>query len=250
MTRELPASVWIYDLTRDVPTRLTFEAYSSNPAWALDGTEIAFSSKRNRLVTIVRTRADGTEAPVEVHSSNYFIGPYGWSQDTRLLLYGEGHPETDGDIWILPLEGDRTPRPFLRTKADEGGAALSPDGGFLAYVSNASGRPEIYVEAFPGPGGKWQISTDGGTEPRWSRSGKELFYRDGSRMMSVDVETEPAFAPRKPRPLFEDRYARDWWFNADYDVGPDGERFLMVEAGDVTITELTVVTNWATGGRP
>ncbi len=126
------------------------------------------------------------------------------------------------DIFVLPLGGERKLQSFLQTRFSEGGARFSLDGRWVAYHSNDSGRPEVFVRPFPGPGPKWQISTDGGSEPRWSRSGRELFYREGDKIMIVDVETRPAFHPSRPRTLFEAK------FLFSYDVAPDG-RFLMIK---------------------
>ena len=109
------------------------------------------------------------------------------------------------DIWVLRLS-DRKAEPFLRTPFEEGGARFSPDGRWLAYVSIESGRPEVYVQPYPGPGGKWQVSIDGGTEPVWSRNGRELFYRSGNRMMAVETTMQPSFSAGKPRMLFEGPY--------------------------------------------
>ena len=162
------------------------------------------------------------------------------------FVFFKVHPETDADLWVLPLEGDRKPRPFLRTTADEAGARFSPNGRFLAYVSNASGRPEIYVQTFPEGGGKWQVSIAGGKEPVWARSGKELFYRTGNQMMVVSVETEPTFTPGKPTALFPDPFLKSDWFIALYDVNPDGQHFVMVQSSDEAegSTQLNVVQNW------
>jgi serine/threonine-protein kinase len=132
----------------------------------------------------------------------------------------------------------------LQTPADEGAGKISPDGHFLAYVSNESGRAEVYVQAFPGPGGKWQVSTEGGKEPVWARNGGELFYRSGDKMMVVSLETEPAFNAAKPRVLFADPYVKHGWFNANYDVSPDGQSFLMVKSGGEEAAQLVLVQNW------
>jgi eukaryotic-like serine/threonine-protein kinase len=127
---------------------------------------------------------------------------------------------------------------------------LSPNGRWLAYASDESGRREIYVRAFPGPGGTWQMSTDGGNEPLWNANGRELFYRNGDAVMSVEVNTAQGFASGKPRVLFTGRYRRgsNWWARPNYDVSPDGQRFLMLKnvGGDSPPpTDVAVVLNWA-----
>ncbi len=146
---------------------------------------------------------------------------------------------------MLPLEGEREPQPFLQTPFDETAAVFAPNGRWLAYVSNESGRNEIFVQPFPGPGGKWQISTGGGTEPVWSRNGLELFYRNGNQMMAVEIATEPNFSPGTPKMLFEGDFRTGLVSRADYDVTPDGQRFLMVQLGDVLKeSQINVVLNW------
>ena len=155
---------------------------------------------------------------------------------------------TERDIWVLPLS-DRKEQPFLRTPFTEGAATFSPDGRWLAYVSNETGRPEIYVQPYPGPGGKWQISIDGGTEPDWSRSGRELFYRSGNKMMAVETTTQPGFSAGKPRMLFEGPYLATVFPNAmsaAYDVSADGQRFLMVKETEQAAApaQINVVQNW------
>ena len=139
---------------------------------------------------------------------------------------------------------------FTRTRAADGAPQLSPDGRWMAYASEESGRREIYVQAYPGPGGRWQISNDGGNEPLWSASGRELFYRSGDRMMGVDITTEGEFLAGKPRQLFEGSYVRAaaGYVRANYDVSPDGQRFLMlksVEQKPAPLTQIHVVLNWS-----
>jgi eukaryotic-like serine/threonine-protein kinase len=143
---------------------------------------------------------------------------------------------------------DHKVQPFLGTPFNEGGTRFSPDGRWLAYVSNESGRPEIYVQPYPGPGGKWQVSTEGGTEPAWNRTGRELFYRSGNKMMTVETTTQPSFTVGKPRMLFEGEYLAAVFpqLGSDYDVSADGQRFLMVkeiERAEST-AQITVVLNW------
>jgi hypothetical protein len=160
-------------------------------------------------------------------------------------MFFRADPETDGDIWVLPLEGERKPEPFLQTAADEGAATTSPDGRFLAYVSNGSGRAEVYVQTFPRSDGKWQVSTEGGKEPVWARNGGELFYRNDDKMMAVSVETEPTFSAAKPRVLFADPYVKHGWFVPNYDVSPDGQSFLMLKReGKQEAAQLVLVQNW------
>jgi serine/threonine-protein kinase len=150
-------------------------------------------------------------------------------------------------LWVLSLK-DRKAKPFLRTPFNESAARFSPDGRWLAYISDESGRYEIYVQPYPGPGAKLQISTDGGTEPVWNPRGRELFYRNGNKMMVVDVAaTQTAFIASKPRVLFDGEYLPTPATTPNYDVSPDGQRFLMIKtggAGEVAPTQINVVFNW------
>ena len=170
-----------------------------------------------------------------------------WSGDGQLLAFFEPGTNTQRDIWVLQMS-DRKVQLFLQTPFNEGAASFSPDGHWLAYLSNESGRPEIYVQPYPGPGGKWQISTDGGTEPLWNRNGRELFYRSGNRMMAVQVSTQPTFSAGKPAMLFEKEYAASQFpaTGIAYDVSPDGQRFLMVKEIEQSssATQINVVLNW------
>jgi Tol biopolymer transport system component len=146
---------------------------------------------------------------------------------------------------VLRLADHQT-QPFVQMPATQSAARFSPDGRWLAYTSFESGRAEIYVQPFPGPGGKWQISTEGGTEPAWNPNGRELFYRQGERMMAVDIVTQPAFSAGRPRLLFEGLYLPSAGNLAAYDVSQDGQRFLMVEESqqEQPPTQINVVLNW------
>jgi eukaryotic-like serine/threonine-protein kinase len=159
-------------------------------------------------------------------------------------------PKTGNDLWLLSLDGERKPYPYLRTQFSEQTPRISPDGRWVAYLSDESGRNEIYVRPFPdADGGKWQISTDGGSELWWAPSGKELFYRTGAnreRMMSVNIQAEPSFAPGRPRLLFEAPYFSRGATGPDYAVSPDGQRFLMIKPPkqkDLS-PQINVVHNW------
>ena len=146
---------------------------------------------------------------------------------------------------MLPRGGDASP--FVATAFHEGSPLFSPDGRWLAYVSDESGRNEIYVQPYPGPGVKWPISTEGGTEPRWSADGRELFYRLGDKMMVVEVQSEPTFTSGRPQLVFEGPYLRDRFATSNYDISPDGQRFLMIKAVEEEEgqqDQINVVLNW------
>ena len=147
---------------------------------------------------------------------------------------------------MLSIDGEHRSRPFLQTPASEQDASFSPNGRWMAYASNESGRYEVYVQPFLGSGGKWQISTDGGREPLWARSGRELFYRSGEKMMVADVITQPRFQAAGSRVLFQGPYETTSSASANYDVSADGQRFLMVQPSEQwpAVTELNVVLNW------
>jgi eukaryotic-like serine/threonine-protein kinase len=244
---EQESQVWLYDLTRQTLTRFTFEGNANYlTAWTSDGKRIAFSSNKEGPLNIFWQLADGSGGLDRLTTSEYTQGPSSWSPDGQVLAFVQIAPGTGSDIWMLRLS-DRKPQPFLQTPFTEEGPRFSPDGRRLAYVSNESGRYEIYVQPYPGPGGKWQISTEGGTEPVWNRNGRELFYRSGDKMMAVDIATQPGFSAGTPRMLFQGSYVTPASTYANYDVSPDGQRFLMLkpsEGGLAAPTQINVVLNW------
>jgi serine/threonine-protein kinase len=215
---EADGQIWVYDLSRDTLTRLTFEGTNNiDPLWTPDGKRIVFKGNKNRLFW---QPADGSGPPEELTKSE--LGPNSvpgsFSPDGQVLAFMGNNPSDD--LYTLPLS-DGKPQPFLRTSSNQTAPRFSPDGHFIAYASNESGRYEIYVRPYPGPGGKWQISTDGGGEPVWNPKGRELFYRNGNKMMAVDVTTQGTFSAGKPRVLFEGRYVPTPRSFQDYDVSPD-----------------------------
>jgi Tol biopolymer transport system component len=247
--------VWLYDLSRETLTRFTFEgSVNYFPTWTPDGKRIAFESNKEGPPNIFWQLADGSGGLERLTTSAYNHVPMSWSRDGQLLAFIEINPTTQRDIWVLRM-GDlsagsgqvRKAQPFLQTAFDESVPRFSPDGRWLAYISDESGRYEVYVQPYPGPGGKWQISTEGGTEPAWNPNGRELFYRSGDKMMVVDVATLPGFAAGKPRMLFEGGYEPALVPNFNYDVSPDGQRFLMLKPSDEAQsapTQINVVLNW------
>jgi dipeptidyl aminopeptidase/acylaminoacyl peptidase len=190
--------------------------------------------------------ADGSGGLEKLAISDFIHVPDSFSPDGQLLAFHEANPTTGEDILVLRLS-DRKVQPFLRTPFNEADPRFSPDGRWIAYMSDESGRSEIYAQPYPGPGGKWQISTDGGTEPVWNRNERELFYRSGNKMMAVEITTQPNFALGNPRVLFEGPYVLATVPISNYDVSPDGRRFLMVkptEQVQAAPTQINVVLNW------
>ncbi len=237
--------VWVYELARDTMTRLTFEGSSNaGPVWTPDGSRIAFYSNKDGPTSVFWQKADGSGGLEKLTSSEYTRFPLSWSADGQLLSFGEIAPTTGYDIWVMDMK-DRKAVPFLRTPFYELGR-ISPDGRWMAYMSNESGRYEVYVQPYPGPGGKWQISTDGGMDARWSANGRELTYGNGDKMMAVDITTQPAFSADKPRMLFEGPYVPPSPNNSYYDVSADGQRFLMLKPIEQAqaATQIVVVQNW------
>jgi len=233
--------IWLYDISRDALSRLTFEGSSNvDPVWTPDGKRIAFKGKGNRLFW---QSADGGGSAEELTTGKLDQNniPSAWSPDGQELAFLEGGPVRN--IWILPLK-DRTPHVFVASPAFESAPSFAPDGRWIAYTSNESGRTEIYVRPYPGPGGKWQISTEGGTEPVWNPKGHELFYRDGQKMMAVDYTAQSKFSAGKPKMLFQGPYTPTPRSASDYDVSPDGQRFLMLRAAEQVPGQINVVLNW------
>lgn len=202
-------------------------------------------STRGGRPNLFWTAADGSSQVERLTTSEHYQGAPSFSPDGRFLAFHEGHPTSKDDIWILPLEGDRRPEPFLRTPFGEMQPRFSPDGRWLAYASNESGRVEVYVTAYPGPGGKVQVSTEGGYDPRWAPNGRDLFYRRGEKMMAVAMTTGPTFRAERTRLLFEVRYFS--WSWTGYDISSDGQRFLMVQESEQQTepTQINVVLNWS-----
>jgi Tol biopolymer transport system component len=244
---EEETQVWLYDFSRETLTRFTFGgSVNQNGIWTPDGKWIAIQSNREGPMNIFWQRADGSGGLEHLITSEYNNFPMSWSPDGQLLAFAEVNPTTGYDIWVLRMS-DRKAQPFLRTPFNESTPRFSPDGRWLAYISDESGRFEIYVQSYPGPGGKWQISTEGGTEPVWNPNGRELFYRSSDKMMAVDIATQPSFTSGKPRMLFEGPYIPAAGTNPNYDVSPDGQRFLMIkpsESAEAAQTQINVVLNW------
>jgi dipeptidyl aminopeptidase/acylaminoacyl peptidase len=239
---EATNELWVYDLARGTRTRLNATANSAHPLWSADGQWVTFDSMVNGVWNIFRQPADGSGQPSRLVSSVHNQIPYSWSPDGRVLAYTEVNPSTRNDIWLFS-ESDRRARPLLNSGFSEGHPAISPDGKWIAYASDESGKSEVYVTSYPAVRSRALISFDGGEEPIWSRNGGELFYRNGQRWMAVTISTRPAFTASRPRMIFEGNYLNVSGYS--YDVTADGRRFVLIRGLDTPPSrEIHVVLNW------
>jgi serine/threonine protein kinase/WD40 repeat protein len=238
--------LYIYDVATGKPKRLTLEGNNNSPVWTPDGRRVTFSSDRQGQgkENLFWKPVDGSGDAELLHSSQYRLCPFSWSPNGKLLTFYEVHPNSGYDIWILPLEGARAPELIIGTEFYEWGPVFSPDGRWIAYVSDRDGKFQVYVQPYPAMDSVLQISDDFGEEPIWSPKGDELFYRNGDKWMVVSISTEPELAAGTPQLLFEGPYNNV--HGLSYDVAPDGQRFLVFqpEYDDSEVRELHVVLNW------
>ena len=238
--------VWIYDVEDGALRRLTFGGSDGFPVWTPDGRRVVFQTIRDGVATVYWKPADGSGPAERLAVAETYDMPHSFTPDGNQLALVQARSETSTDLSWLDMT-DRETHDYLKTDGPENSPMFSPDGQFLAYRSSESGRVEIYVQPFPATGGKWQVSTDGGSEVVWGRDGRELFYRNDAKFMVVDVSLDPVFSAGKPRILFEAEYERTVPDRANYDVTHDAQRFLVVKAGgDVQPSrEIVITLNWA-----
>jgi len=247
--------IWVYDLERGVPTRLTFDdAAETEQVWSPDGRDLIFSSDKDGTDNLYRKRADGSGEIERLTESDQAQWASSWSRDGRHVVLTSSR--SGFDLEVLPLEGERKLQTFLSTPFREADAVFSPDGRWLAYASNESGRLEVYVRPHPQAGGRWQVSDGGGAYPRWSRDGRELFYRIDTGVMAASIEAVGAtLRVGKAHVVFEGPFRGGTtglgiggYSFADYDVAPDGQRFVMFPAASGTNRaehpHVTLVTHW------
>ena len=231
---------WIYEFDQSTLSRLTFNGLVADAEWLPDGQRLTISANLGTgTFDIYSIAADFSGEMDTLITSEHDLRLGSWSPDGQWLVYKEAHPETDGDIWAFLFGDGKTPVPLVKTQYWEANPRLSPDGRWLAYTSDESGRMELYVRAFPGPG-RSQISVAGAGRPVWSPGGKELFYRQENKMMAATLEIGSAVKVVKRTELFEKSDLL-----SDYDIHPNGNQFVMVKNVEDSGPELIVVLNWA-----
>jgi Tol biopolymer transport system component len=240
--------IWVFDADRT--TRFTFDAGLDRwPTWSSDGSRILFDSTRKGHRDIYQKLSSGAGTEEILVESAQDKTVTDESADGRYILYHSNDPQTNNDIWGLPTEGDRKPFVFRRTNYDERRAQFSPDGHWVAYMSNESGRYETYIRPFPGPGGLWQISTAGGISPRWSSNGKEIYYiAPDATLMAAPIEAKGATLQLgRPVALFRTRIyggGTDVNLGTNFDVARDGRFLINTVLEDTTSVPITLLQNW------
>jgi eukaryotic-like serine/threonine-protein kinase len=235
--------VLLYDLTRETWNRFTDQEQNSLAVWTPDGNHLTMYSRRDN--GLYSRPLDGGARDDLYKSGGPTIVPLSWSPDGERLAVVTISPSTSQDVAVVERQAPGALHPLVNSKFREGGPTFSPDGRWIAYVSDKSGHAEIYMRPVQGAGEEWAISTGGGNEPVWARNAPFLFYRHDDTMMVVDVVTAPTVAAGKPRRLFEKRYQRSPAFWPNYDVTADGKRLLMIKRAEQSApTHINVVLNW------
>ncbi len=235
------ADIWITDLGDHTTERLTREGYNNRPEWSPDGRRVMYTSSRAPANALWWQPADGSANARMLREDPNPIREGVFTPDGQAVMYRVDTPDNNRDIYLLPLTGDQKPVPFLVNINDDKEPRVSPDGKWVAYVSNESGREEVYVRALSGAGGRTPVSTGGGGEPLWERNGKRLFYRAGSKVMAATIATLPALAVTGRATLFEGPFATDL-YHPNYDAAPDGS-FVMIRPVEEN-RNLVMVVNW------
>jgi serine/threonine-protein kinase len=248
-------NLYTYDLARDVLTKITTDGLSHAPVWTPDGANLCFRSWRAGTMTMWQMPWDRSRPEERLTLAGASQSAVSVSPDGRFLAFNQMEPGTGSDVWMLPLKGDdRKPQPFVKSAFAEASPKFSPDGKWVAYCSNESGKPQAYVQPWPGPGPKLQLSSDGGMDPLWSRTTNEIFYRNEDKMMVVPVSTAGGLKAGKPSVLWGGHYSYGMSSSCgppgvssgNYDVSADGQRFLMVKDADQDVfsTNVIVAVNW------
>ena len=245
-SRSDKSDIWIRDLVRGVTSRFTFDpANETAPVWSPDGSRLVYSSDRKGPPALYAKDASGTGPETELWSCGETVLANDWSSDGKFILVNRLTAKSSWDIWVYPTDRTAKPFPFVQGAFTEVIPTFSPDGRYVTYMSNESGRFEIYVQQFPGPGGKWQVSAAGGIEPHWSADGKTIYFRSlDAKMMAASVEAGATFTAGVPQALFDARLQPGNRRNS-YLVTRDGQKFLLLSpVGREKIAPITVVLHW------
>jgi serine/threonine-protein kinase len=248
--RDNTTDLWIFDVARGTLTPIGNSPGScQSPVWTADGTRVIYRGTRAGMRNVFWRSADGSGSEERLTTkTNASHSPTSVSPDGHWLLFNENSAqEVEGaGVWLMRLDGDRVPRHLFQTPAGESDGQISPDGKWVAYQAPVSSRQEVYVSPFPGPGPRRQVSTDGGTEPLWSRDGRELFFQSGTRLMGASVTTGAAFSAGVPRVMHEGRFLSAINGNTDWTLTRDGKRFLRIQQVEPerAVTQIDVVLNF------
>jgi serine/threonine-protein kinase len=240
------SQVYVYDLGRGTNSPLTSEGFAGNPIWSPDGRRLLIPWMKSLVWNLFWLPSDGSSPMVRLADNPYFELPGSWHSDRKTVAIVELRSDADFDIALLDAASGRV-TPFLDSRSNELFPDFSPDGRWIAYTSDESKRNEVYVRAFPGPGMKQPISSEGGEEPLWARNSKQLFYRWQDQVWVVDVKTDSGFTTTKPRLIFEKPGYGGSYPTRGYDLAPDGQRFLMVKLEQrkpTPVTEMIFIENW------
>jgi serine/threonine protein kinase len=247
---------YLYDFGSGVLSNITADGVSHWPLWSPDGRMICYRSGTMGRFRLWQVAADRSHPPEPVLATGFSQNAESYSPVAQVIAYTATGPDAPSKVFIVALQGNRSPQALDNSKYAEGSPKFSPDGRWLAYCSTESGKPQVYVQAVPGPGPKTQVSNDGGTDPVWKRSGDELFYRNGDSMMAVPVSTTSGFSAGHPQELWKGRYSHGMssscgpsgFSSSNYDVTGDGRRFLMIKDDDqdtARSTQIVVALGWA-----
>jgi WD40 repeat protein len=248
--------IHIYDFATGVMSKVTTDGVSHWPVWSPDGVRIGYRAGQMGQFRLWHVPADRSAPARQIPAAGPWQSVEAFSPDGKMVLYATSRSPLTPKLELTSIDGTAAPQPLDEGKFAQGSAKFSPDGRWLAYCSNESGRPQVYVQSFPGPGPKVQVSNEGGTDPVWRRTGGELFYRNGDRMMVAGVSTEPTFSASRPRELWTGPYSHGMSSScgapgvtsSNYDVSPDGQRFLMIQDDDQSApsaSQAIFVQGWA-----
>jgi Tol biopolymer transport system component len=248
--------LYVYDFERGVLSNITTDGVSHWPVWSPDGKKLSYRSGPMTKFQMWQVPADRSSPPAKVPATGVSQSAESWSPDGRAIAYTAVSRGVPPRVMVTYVDGGKEAQEFAAAKAPVGSSKFSPDGHWLAYCSNESGKAQVYVQAFPGPGAKIQISSDGGTDPVWRRSGGDLYYRNGDSMMAVTISTASGFSAGRPQELWKGHYSHGMSSScgapgatsSNYDVTADGKRFLMIKDDDMDRArsrQMIVVQGWA-----